>query len=475
MKKKIILYARAGQTKLYPLIAKNLNTYNYCYIVQNDKEEREVRYLEKDGLINIYNITSFISNNWKNESYLSIDLSNFEKEYKIDSLWGLFYVDRFLVEYSYPDAVKLIKLHIAFIKLILEKEKPDYFVNEEIALFFPFLFAKVSVKQNCKYIGFSVPKNFAYSKTLFKDENGQYPQLNKIYYNRNITAEELVIAENTLENIVLSKEKPEYMLKSGKKPQLSIRDLYRISKYVFSFFNKKNHLDYEGRNIKQYYVENSLFYFRQLKQRSFFKKPNFNDKYILYPLHYTPEATTLVSASFYEKQLIIIDFLAKSIPGDTILYVKEHYARLGHKPTSFYRQITKKYPNVKLIDPWSDSFKIIEKSQAVAVLTSTAGWEALICQKPVIIFGDVFYDKFKYAHKIDLISNRTLAKDIKHALETKIDKQIYNEEFNYFFASYLKAMKNGNYCLGQNDYLNVSNVDELSKSLLEYLEEVPFL
>jgi hypothetical protein len=72
-------------------------------------------------------------------------------------------------------------------------------------------------------------------------------------------------------------------------------------------------------------------------------------------------------------------------------------------------------------------------------------------------------------------SNRTLAKDIKHALETKIDKQIYNEEFNYFFASYLKAMKNGNYCLGQNDYLNVSNVDELSNSLLEYLEEVPFL
>jgi hypothetical protein len=475
MKKNIILYARAGQTKLYPLIAKKLNNYDYCYIVQNEDEEREIRRLDKDVSINIYNITSFISANWKNESYLNIDLSNFEKEYKIDSLWNLFYFDRFLVKYNYFDAVKLIKLHIAFTKLILEKEKPDYFVNEEIAIFFPFLFAKISVKENCKYVGFSVPKNYAYSKTLFKDENGQYPQLNKIYFNRNITAEELVIARKSIENIVASKDKPEYMLVSGKRPQLSVRDVYRLGKYFFSLFNRKNHYDYEGRNNNQYYLENSLFYFRQLNQKYFFKKPNFNDKYILYPLHYTPEATTLVSASFFEKQLIIIDFLAKSIPGDMILYVKEHYAKLGHKPTSFYKEIKESYPNVKLIDPWADSFKLIEKSQAVAVLTSTAGWEALMCQKPVIIFGDVFYDKFKYAHKIDLISNRTLAKDIKHALETKIDKQIYNEEFNYFFASYLKAMKNGNYCLGQNDYLNVSNVDELSNSLLEYLEEVPFL
>ncbi len=472
MKKKIVFYARSGQMRLYPMMALKLVDYDYCYIVQNDEEEKIVRSIDINNSVKIYNITKFIKEHWNSEEYLSVDLSKIEKKYNIDSLWQLFYFDRFLVKYDTDSAIKFIKLHIAFSEYILRQESPSFFVNEEIALFFPSLFAKVSRSYDCKYVGFSVPRNFSLSKILFKDDNGQYAQLNRYYKQRNVSEEELAFAKDTVLGILASKEKPEYMKVSGAKPKLTKGNIGGLLRYAFYPFNKKHKLDYINVTVQQEYINNVIFFFRQFEQRKFFQKADYKHKFILYPLHYTPEASTLVAASFYEKQLNIIDFLAKSIPGDMVLYVKEHYARIGHKETSFYKQIIKNYPNVRLIDPWLDSFELIEKSEGVAVLTSTAGWEALMFQKPVLVFGDVFYDKFKYAHKIKSISSKTLVVDIKQALSTKIDKEEYNKEFYYFFAAYLKAMKDGNYCLGQKSVLNSTNISTLTNSLKDHIEEL---
>lgn len=86
---------------------------------------------------------------------------------------------------------------------------------------------------------------------------------------------------------------------------------------------------------------------------------DYSKKYVYYPLHYEPEASTLVCAVKYEKQLFFIDSWAKSLPADTVLYVKEHYAVLGHRELTLYKEL-KKYPNVVMIDPWESSRKLIK-------------------------------------------------------------------------------------------------------------------
>ena len=145
-----------------------------------------------------------------------------------------------------------------------------------------------------------------------------------------------------------------------------------------------------------------VFFFRYQIIKRFFKKglPDFERKYVFVPLHYQPEASTLVCAAKYEKQLFLIDSLSKSIPSDTLVYVKEHYALLGHKKIRFYEDLSK-YPNVVLIDPWIDSHELIKKSEAVVALTSTAGFEAILYRKPVFVLGRIFYENAPGVIRLD--------------------------------------------------------------------------
>ena len=49
-----------------------------------------------------------------------------------------------------------------------------------------------------------------------------------------------------------------------------------------------------------------------------------NKKFIYFPLHFEPERTLLISGTYYTDQISVIKNIAKSIPIDFTLYVKEH-------------------------------------------------------------------------------------------------------------------------------------------------------
>ena len=85
-------------------------------------------------------------------------------------------------------------------------------------------------------------------------------------------------------------------------------------------------------------------------------------------------------------QLTTIEALAKSVPFDWKVYVKEHPSKvsIGVRPPSFYEEI-KSYPNVDFIPMDTDPHEVIKNSQLVVVISSTPGWEAILLHgKPVI-------------------------------------------------------------------------------------------
>jgi hypothetical protein len=122
-----------------------------------------------------------------------------------------------------------------------------------------------------------------------------------------------------------------------------------------------------------------------------------NQKYIYFAAPYQPEGTTLPDAGVYDNLVLVLEMLSANLPKDWIIYYKEHPATfdstLGgdlYRGQEFYDAIAA-IPNVKFVDYRTDTFSMIDQSAAVATITGSVGWEALVRGKPCIAFGQVWY------------------------------------------------------------------------------------
>lgn len=127
-------------------------------------------------------------------------------------------------------------------------------------------------------------------------------------------------------------------------------------------------------------------------------RPDLSKKFIYAPLQYQPECTTSPMAGIFVDQILMIQTLAAALPEGWLVYVKEHPAqwiRFGlnytdYRYPGYYKKIAG-IRNVRLVPIETDTFSLIKESQAVATATGTAGWEALLRQKPALIFGCAWY------------------------------------------------------------------------------------
>lgn len=142
--------------------------------------------------------------------------------------------------------------------------------------------------------------------------------------------------------------------------------------------------------LKYYFKSKDLLCFYQ----SLTQFPSYTSKFIYFPLHYQPERTSLPEGGIYEDMLLIVDLLAKSLPNDWQLYVKEHPYQFSRSDPRLYNFRSKyfyskiaSYDKVKLLAAETSTSKLIEKSQFVVTVTGSTGWEALMVGKPVMLFG----------------------------------------------------------------------------------------
>jgi len=119
---------------------------------------------------------------------------------------------------------------------------------------------------------------------------------------------------------------------------------------------------------------------------------DFSRPYIYMPLHRQPEGSTNPMGGIFDNQILAIDLLAATLPEGWLLYVKEHptqwrfpLAHLG-RYNNYYRLINR-HKNIRLISTAVSGFDLIDHSKAVATITGTAGFEAIMRGKPALIFG----------------------------------------------------------------------------------------
>lgn len=125
--------------------------------------------------------------------------------------------------------------------------------------------------------------------------------------------------------------------------------------------------------------------------RRWLTDPSPDQPFAFYPVHYEPEATTSVHGSYFENQLEVIRNIARSLPVAWKLVVKEHFYMRGSRRMRFYRAI-RRIPNVRLVPFSVPTNRLIMNAEVLVTIASTAGLEASLIGKPVVMLGDYPWD-----------------------------------------------------------------------------------
>lgn len=132
------------------------------------------------------------------------------------------------------------------------------------------------------------------------------------------------------------------------------------------------------------------------------KNKNIN-KIIFFPLQFFPENTTLGETLGTVDQIWVINTLARSIPIDAELWIKDHFVETASDNNRL--QVLEKLPNVRIIPSSITAAEILNDVDLVVTQTSSVGIEAIYRNIPVICFGNPMYSGHPLVKKINLLQS----------------------------------------------------------------------
>lgn len=306
------------------------------------------------------------------------------------------------------------KCMVLFFDNIISKNDIDICINEAVSNTFSYIAFSILKINGIDYCGYAACR----LKDRFELYTEEFCSVNKLKNEFDYQIQQNSLIDDDINEYLLSfkiqNEMPSYHPKGTK-----LDWNYSIFKIIFS----KDLLNYFKANFtyqKKYRNDLKYSYFKSTALKTFFRlanarinklirtkflmksfdEVNITDQYYLYPLHFKPEASTSVLARHYCNDIAVLENIAFNLPNGRKLYVKEHFVNYGRAPKSFYDAI-KRIPNVRLISPNVNTKHLIEKSLGVITLTSTVGYEALLMNKPVWVFGNVFYMHHPNCRKIN--------------------------------------------------------------------------
>lgn len=150
--------------------------------------------------------------------------------------------------------------------------------------------------------------------------------------------------------------------------------------------------------------------------------------YFIFPLHYQPEASTSVWGNYWDNQYTIIHRILISLPDDFVLVVKDHPAEFLYYNLDIYKKLLLN-PKIIILGSDTNNFELIKNSQGVFTISSTFALEALVMNKKIGVFGNVFYKSFKNCYFLDSISS------IIDFIQTPNLTYDFNDLENYIYNS----------------------------------------
>lgn len=380
---------------------------NYKKFIKKNKS-----FIQNKDIVKIrdWDILSY-TNNDVNKSLEIID--EYQKKFNkynlyraINSDRGLVYSNSYKYKINYNSNVSFDKKIIILSNYLLLLDdtikilKPDYTLSFQCNTVADYLMKIFCYYYDIKTINLKPSKIFNY---LFFSSDIYDPCSTLINsLNNKITQENKLIINNFIEGTRKKKIYYEGVIKnnSGTQHHISYLKIFNIRKY-FKYLKKitiiNNEKIYDFHKYNHFYSFLFLALINKIKfkyQNIFFLNKKYiekqkNKKYIFFPLHAEPEVSLLVYSYPFLNQLEILRYISLQTPINYEIIVKEHPWMTGKRKNSFYKKILS-IPKCKLINPYSDTNKLIKNVDLVAVLSSSVGFEAAILKKPVITFGHTY-------------------------------------------------------------------------------------
>lgn len=353
-------------------------------------------------------------------------LMNFEKKYQIN-LWKLVINERFFYKHNRfykfekEEILSILEQELKLFEKILDEVNPDYFLTYD-----PVLHHQKLLLDMCKIRGVKI---LSINYTGIK---------NKVIIAENAVT--LDLDKDSMENLIPDKVTPKsdsydkiwhtYMNEKTPKIKNKIIALLQYLKTNDSELIKTN-FTYFGRT-KFNVIKDTLSLELKKKNRSNFLQkfsvslPNLKIPYVYFPMNIVEEMNLLHYAPFYTDQIEVIRHIAKSIPIDHILYVKEHKGAglRGWNEIEYYKDIME-IPNVKLINPSFDNNTLLQNSQLLVTIRGSTAYKAVKYGIPSIIFGPQPFEIIPSIFKVNsLLELPNLINDI---LQKPVDTSYYKK------------------------------------------------
>jgi hypothetical protein len=183
-----------------------------------------------------------------------------------------------------------------------------------------------------------------------------------------------------------------------------------------------------------------------------------SQKFVLYPIHISPEASLLGNTPELADQLSVIKNISMNLPWGVMLYVKEHpHVLEGHGlDYRFYKSISN-LNNVRLLRKELSVNSLIQDDNFIAVvgLNGTVCIDAVIMKKPVILLGNPYFGFAECFVKLNKWE------DLFHEI-TLIQRGefIFSEDGLYSLLATLDA----NVCRGNVDFSSARTTYEIAEN-----------
>jgi len=409
-------------------IAKSIQeNYNCDLYALIDTNKQMKKFFEKQNLVSFSKVF-FYRDHVKNLNQ-NIDkkyLSSFEKKYNIN-LWLIAYSDRTFYYYnqyhkfSFDEILLILEQECRLFEKIIDEVNPDFVIikstdSQQSQLLFELCKAKevrILTLSNCKF-GY----RYIISEVTHRLDN--YEQIIENYSNS------IEKTPKELQEYLKNWSRQRTSMK-GNYGESSIKKLKSAIKYLLKVCNNEYRQYWVnfGRTRSKVLIIESLIMLKKFYREHFINKKfshqiTKNVPFVYFPLHFQPERSTLVATAFYNNQIEVISHIARSLPVEFKLLVKEHpmQARNGWREVSYYKTLLN-MPNVILIHPSVSNEEILNNCSLVITQAGTLGLDALFHNKPTIVLSDVIYSSIPSVYR--LRSYEDFPETIRKALNTKVN------------------------------------------------------
>ena len=407
MKKKILLICKENSSlSFYNSLEKLSQDFiiDVLFFMPHEDEKTYHRILFKDNkyINKIYSTNSLIEKyfllkkrgikpnilNLKNLEKSFKDFKNIRMQLNASQKFSTYFHDRDIYkDTSNNDQLVIYEIYYKEILKVINESSPEYIFDNDSGELRTIIY-ELSRQKNIPYItlGLSYYKEFCIPN--FNQFSGPDEWLIKKVENNTVSDNEDFQPPNEFTYAYAEDIYRHFSLR----PYVFFREFYYFIKSFIKLsypppFGAK-HLPRNLLNFKTLFNKIIIKYFINFSENIDIK----NEKFIIFPLHVSPEGSTFTISPLFLNETFIIELISNCLPVDFKLVLKEHPGMIGQRALSFYKKI-QKLPNVIFLHPFS-KYKInelIENSSAVVTISGTSGMEALMLNRPAIVFAKTFY------------------------------------------------------------------------------------